>query len=75
VPQRPGVTAPCAPKVICISYVELPLVIGGGVPTDPPSVQFQVPTNRNKLPMGYYMLFLVTNVGVPSVAQFVLVEP
>ena len=56
-------------------YVELPLVTGGGVPRELPSIQFQVPTNRNKLPMGYFMMFLVTNVGVPSVGKFVLVEP
>ena len=41
--------------------------------SDTPGFGFQVPTNRNKLPPGYYMMFLVTNGRVPSEARFVQV--
>jgi hypothetical protein len=54
-------------------YVEM--LPSTSVPTEPPSLTFQVPTNRNRLPMGYYLMFLVTNARVPSVGQFVLVKP
>jgi hypothetical protein len=33
------------------------------------------PPNSNIAPPGYYMLFLVNNAGVPSVAQFVQITP
>jgi len=32
-----------------------------------------IPTSRNRLPPGYYMLFILNSRGVPSVAPFVLV--
>ena len=31
----------------------------------------EMPSNRNDVPPGYYMLFIVNNQGVPSVASFV----
>ena len=34
-----------------------------------------VPNNANLLPPGYYMLFVVDNCGVPSVAKFVHIGP
>ncbi len=37
---------------------------GGGLNVD-------MPSNRNDVPPGYYMLFIVNNQGVPSVASFV----
>jgi hypothetical protein len=40
-------------------------VAPSGPPTYPP------PSNYLAAPLGFYMLFLVTNTGVPSVAQFV----
>ena len=39
-------------------------VVSGGI-------QVNAPSNANLLPPGYYMLFLVSNAGVPSVAKFV----
>ena len=39
-------------------------VVSGGI-------QVNAPSNPNLLPPGYYMLFLVSNAGVPSVAKFV----
>ena len=39
-------------------------VVSGGI-------QVNAPANANLLPPGYYMLFLVSNAGVPSVAKFV----
>ena len=39
-------------------------VVSGGI-------QVTAPSNSNLLPPGYYMLFLVSNAGVPSVAKFV----
>ena len=39
-------------------------VVSGGI-------QVNAPSNSNLLPPGYYMLFLVSNAGVPSVAKFV----
>ena len=30
-----------------------------------------MPSNRNDVPPGYYMLFIVNSQGVPSVASFV----
>ena len=35
------------------------------------ALQVQASTNPNVVPPGYYMLFLINNAGVPSVAQFV----
>ena len=37
------------------------------------TVTAQVPTNKNLLPPGYYMLFIVNNNGVPGVAPWVRV--
>lgn len=39
-------------------------VVSGGLQVDAPS-------NANLLPPGYYMLFLISNAGVPSVAKYV----
>ena len=39
-------------------------VVAGGV-------QINTPSNQNLVPPGYYMVFLVNNAGVPSVAKFV----
>ena len=39
-------------------------VVAGGI-------QVNAPSNSNLLPPGYYMLFLISNAGVPSVAKFV----
>ena len=39
-------------------------VVSGGI-------QVNAPSNPNLLPPGHYMLFLVSNAGVPSVAKFV----
>lgn len=37
----------------------------------PTSVQFTTPLNATVLPAGYYMLYLVTNTGIPSVARWI----
>ena len=39
-------------------------VVSGGI-------QVNAPSNSNLAPPGYYMLFLISNAGVPSVAKFV----
>ncbi len=39
-------------------------VVAGGI-------QVNAPANANLLPPGYYMLFIVSNAGVPSIAKFV----
>ena len=46
-------------------YLSLSFTAGAGMLT------VQAPANANLAPPGYYMLFLVNNAGVPSVAQFV----
>lgn len=38
------------------------------------TLQVQAPPNSNYAPKGYYMLFVVTNTGVPSVASWVLLQ-
>lgn len=38
-------------------------------------VNIQLPENGNEAPVGYYMLFLVDNNGVPSVAEWVRATP
>jgi hypothetical protein len=38
-------------------------------------LDIQIPANSNILPPGYYMLFIVDQSGVPSVASFVNVQP
>jgi hypothetical protein len=38
------------------------------------SLTVTVPPQRNLAPPGYYMLFLVTNAGVPSRAQFIQID-
>jgi hypothetical protein len=38
------------------------------------TISVTVPTNRNLLPPGYYMLFIVDGNGVPSVARWVRVS-
>ncbi len=50
-------------------FVELQIVqqSGGGLRVAPPA-------NGNIAPPGYYMLFLVSDAGVPSVASYVLLE-
>ncbi len=58
-------------------YVELPLTDGGppgtvvfnapdGPPTTPPT-----PPGYLAAPLGYYMIFVLTNTGIPSEAEFV----
>jgi Domain of unknown function (DUF1929)/Glyoxal oxidase N-terminus len=48
--------------------VQLAYTIGNG------SLTVTVPSNRNVVPPGYYMLFVLNRSGVPSVAKFVRVE-
>jgi Galactose oxidase-like, Early set domain len=36
-----------------------------------PNVQVTAPANKGDAPPGYYMLFLINNLGVPSVAKFI----
>jgi hypothetical protein len=54
-------------------YIELPFVDGSvdsvtfTAPIGPPGTVGSGPT----APLGYYMMFLVTDTGIPSVAQFV----
>ena len=38
------------------------------------ALSFVVPTNRNTLPPGQYMVFLLSNLGVPSVSRIVQVQ-
>jgi hypothetical protein len=38
---------------------------------DPPAVQITIPPSSELLPPGYWMLFLITNQGVPSEAAWV----
>ena len=40
----------------------------------PESLVLQSPPNANIAPPGYYMLFLLNEDGVPSVAKFVQIE-
>jgi hypothetical protein len=40
----------------------------------PKTLQTSIPSNRNLAPPGYYMLFIVTEDRVPSVAKFVLLS-
>jgi Galactose oxidase-like, Early set domain len=40
----------------------------------PKTLQTSIPSNSNLAPPGYYMLFIVTEDGVPSVAKFVLLS-
>jgi len=47
-------------KFVPVSFT----VVAGGI-------QVQAPSNTNLLPPGHYMLFLISNAGVPSVAKFV----
>jgi hypothetical protein len=42
--------------------------------SDTSTLLIKVPSNRNVLPPGYYMLFIVSEEGIPSVARFVLVQ-
>lgn len=46
-------------------YVPLAFTVGAG------ALDLQIPPNPHLLPPGYYMLFLVDQSGVPSVAHFV----
>jgi hypothetical protein len=45
------------------------LAIGEG------GVNITLPSNGNEAPPGYYMLFLVNEAGVPSMAEWILAEP
>ena len=36
-----------------------------------PTLQFKTPLDQGKVPKGYYMLFILTPQGVPSVAEWV----
>ena len=35
---------------------------------------FEIPSNANALPPGYYMIFLVNTAGVPSKAEWIKVQ-
>src|SRR5262249_44543934 len=48
--------------------VQLAYTVGTG------SLSVKVPSNRNVLPPGYYMLFILSRTGVPSIAKFVRVR-
>jgi len=48
--------------------VQLAYTVGTG------SLIVKVPSNRNVLPPGYYMLFLLSRSGVPSIAKFLRVR-
>lgn len=55
------------------SQVIYPLTFSPG--PDGVSVSAQAPANGNLAPPGPYMLFLINDSGVPSVAQLVTVGP
>jgi len=57
-------------------YVELDIVRRGGGPGTffPPWIVFLTPANPTYAPRGYYMIFLITNAKIPSVAQWVKLE-
>ena len=42
-------------------------------PAQPDRVTADVPSEGYEAPPGYYMLFLISNLGVPSVAEYVQV--
>ena len=50
-------------------YVELPTVVAQGA-----KISMTTPTDEREAPRGIYMLWLVTNQGVPSVAQWVVLR-
>jgi hypothetical protein len=50
-------------------YVPLTFVQNG-----PTALEVQIPANPNVLPPGYYLLFIVDQNGVPSIAPFVKIE-
>ena len=53
-------------------FVKLTLVQPTDMPLPPYQVmQFLPPANRNIAPRGYWMMFLVTTTGIPSVARWV----
>jgi Domain of unknown function (DUF1929) len=41
--------------------------------TNSNTLSVKVPSNKNILPPGYYMLFVLKHEGVPSIARFVLI--
>lgn len=45
--------------------INLPIIVNGG------NVTAQVPASAALVPPGYYMLFIVDSVGVPSIAKFI----
>ena len=49
-----------------INHLEFTPVIGG--------VEITLPSNSNAAPPGYYMLFLLNDNGVPSIAEFIQAE-
>ncbi len=49
-----------------INHLEFTPVIGG--------VEITLPSNSNAAPPGYYMLFLLNDNGVPSIAEFIRAE-
>jgi len=54
-------------------YHQLPLL--PPLEGEPPSPRYyQLPTNPDALPPGYYMMFVVTAGGVPSEAQWINVQ-
>jgi len=75
------VTTPDASSIAMVSLVRLGAVTHSfdqdqrflelGFQRGSDSITVQAPANANLAPPGYYMLFLINNAGVPSVAAFV----
>ena len=55
-------------------YVRLEVVQEDEAPADDASIRFRGPVNSSHAPRGWYMLFLVTNQGVPGEAVWVHLE-
>jgi len=55
-------------------YVRLEVVVDDDAPPTDVRIRFRGPPDSNHAPRGWYMLFLVTNQGVPSEAVWVHVE-
>src|SRR6185295_4548341 len=76
-----SVSTPDAANIASVSLIRPGAVTHGfdedqrflslGFTAGPGSLTIQAPANANLAPPGYYMLFLVSSAGVPSVAAFV----
>lgn len=65
--QRPGT----ATHSFVYNQIGIPLTFSD----DGTDLTLDIPTNPNLIPPGYYMLFLLSEKGVPSIAPFIQITP